>query len=897
MKDEIRTSAIGADTEKQSNLQVATWRPGAVLKELCTDEARRHVLRLAVESKEPHAMEVLNHELAHLLRFREATVRGMASEKKIVYLEKYVTAARLQTPLASALITFHFEERAELLCSFLDLWGVEHDDHGRIEGSPKKTPAPAEVTRTISVLREKFDPRDIAVYLATAGLATIEWQDVLWPAIASLIETRPQEDGPAPALPTPRLPEDSPGFTTLDQLLITTVVASLGETEGALSRDQVYDLIEEVIHLSSSRHRSYFHRGFLETLAGDSNGDHFPEENAARRAWYLAGRVMGLARKGDHAEIRELFRNSLQDFRELMSEAGAQPAAGMVAERIFNAFWGDVAFEQAASSITPKAAASAGPRFLARLLSAARELFLKRRLAPATLVLDLFDSAVRSLGPGDVPPESVMVEARRRRAQILRAQGHFELAGGEFAKLVDNAATAPRSDVLADLALCRASFKWLSDAGVPRQKADVPDQFRRLGSVEKELRAAAAADGRPTNAVYLLGVFTLLGQRYEEAAGHLENAYAGMSQRDEFYPEALLKCRLYYALSILLSLQEPLFGVARDLLRELGAETFPDWPEWLLAEALQSAKVAGSEGVALAEWAAERFPESLATFLDTPGFIARSGLLTSKLRLRALDTERALDTRWVDCQTLLEVSRERTNVDGAHEALDALEDLAGLSPSMADRFEVFLVDEANYMPFWTWEEVQRTRTRLLEAKGKLQEAAGLLVGLIHRSLSQDNVEAARGARERISSYRISFDCPEVDGRLSALETKEADEEGGTQAALAAGGRIRVLFVGGNETQERYDEEVRMVLRVSAPRVDVDFVHPGWTSNWGTVARRVNELMEVHDVMVLMQFVRTEFGRRVRDDVGKGGKRWFPCTGHGRDSIIGAIVRAAVAVQA
>jgi len=47
-----------------------------------------------------------------------------------------------------------------------------------------------------------------------------------------------------------------------------------------------------------------------------------------------------------------------------------------------------------------------------------------------------------------------------------------------------------------------------------------------------------------------------------------------------------------------------------------------------------------------------------------------------------------------------------------------------------------------------------------------------------------------------------------------------------------------------------------------------------------------------DAVVLMRFMRTNFGREARRLCNQSAKRWFACTGHGRDSICAALDEAA-----
>jgi hypothetical protein len=100
--------------------------------------------------------------------------------------------------------------------------------------------------------------------------------------------------------------------------------------------------------------------------------------------------------------------------------------------------------------------------------------------------------------------------------------------------------------------------------------------------------------------------------------------------------------------------------------------------------------------------------------------------------------------------------------------------------------------------------------------------------------------------------------------------------------------FRIVFVGGNETQERYDDYIRETIAVDWPKAQVQFFHTGWSANWGREFAGIVKAGNEADAVVIMRFVRTMFGRGLRSQIVKP---WFPCTGHGRASVLGTIERA------
>jgi hypothetical protein len=59
--------------------------------------------------------------------------------------------------------------------------------NGSIEADDYKTPTPDEVQKAVDELGNRFDKRDIALYLASAGLLMGDgWRDAMWPAVDKL---------------------------------------------------------------------------------------------------------------------------------------------------------------------------------------------------------------------------------------------------------------------------------------------------------------------------------------------------------------------------------------------------------------------------------------------------------------------------------------------------------------------------------------------------------------------------------------------------------------------------------------------------------------------------------------------------------------------------------------
>lgn len=110
--------------------------------------------------------------------------------------------------------------------------------------------------------------------------------------------------------------------------------------------------------------------------------------------------------------------------------------------------------------------------------------------------------------------------------------------------------------------------------------------------------------------------------------------------------------------------------------------------------------------------------------------------------------------------------------------------------------------------------------------------------------------------------------------------------------------VTVLFVGGNETQDRYHRAIEASLTASfGGRLRVEWFSTGWASNWPKDAARVEARFKGADVVVIMSYIRTMLGQRLRKTAGEAGLPWVACTGHGRAAIERSIRTAAELVLA
>ncbi|HYC91455.1 MAG TPA: hypothetical protein VEO54_19695 [Thermoanaerobaculia bacterium] len=161
------------------------WTARRILKELADADRRRAILTTFWKTADQQHRMIVQMQLARSLNFREETVRKMPPEKKADLLASRIGVPDFDQYLEMALMTYHTTQKSEMLAAFLDRWNVPHEN-GSIESDDYKVPSADEVRAAAKELTQ-FDPQDVKIYLATAGLLMAEgWRDSTWPVVDSL---------------------------------------------------------------------------------------------------------------------------------------------------------------------------------------------------------------------------------------------------------------------------------------------------------------------------------------------------------------------------------------------------------------------------------------------------------------------------------------------------------------------------------------------------------------------------------------------------------------------------------------------------------------------------------------------------------------------------------------
>jgi hypothetical protein len=754
---------------------------------------------------------------------------------------------------------------------------------------------------------------------------------------------------PRPELPArlPLPPPEPPGLSALDRLLLRTRAATLAEAQGAPDAPELEALVDEVMSLSAERPRSAYHVGLLAS-SGNTMAPAVPTGSAAHAAWYHAGRLAGWAQRQQWGEITRFYTDEPSAAAALFRQgegldawAGAWLLAGLLAADV----------PALAADVLRHCPAVASLAARETLLDAADALLRGDRPAETSVILDVLAalppltmSLPATEGTDDAPVAAYAARLRRAQAECLQAQGLFGAARARLEAALGEAAGAERARLLGALGLVAGEFAQLGELRLPEAEMDAAPWQRRLEAGAPYFRQALAADlaspstsgeafsappsiggpggpsappsltqsGATATASLGLGALDWLSERPALARPHFEAALGALlaqpagHQRRGVLPQA----QFYLGACLLLDLDTVAHDRALDLLRQAMAAGFrasaPTWQRLLDLVALDAS---------LADPLFALFRQQVDAPGDAPplpadlvqAFLARCAPRSDAAR-RALARECAhhdlpAERRWELLRRLLRAQRQAGDPDGAGTTLDTLEGLAlalgDNSAAWQQRWYDFLADPANYEPEWSWEDVLWSRVRTLEQLNRDDEAFWLLDTPFSRLLADATPEALAAAEDLLAHARALAVSPEaraalpemaarLRARQEAARQEGALDDDGLAAQLRGGRVLRVLFVGGNETQARHENSLRAALEqrdeTSGGRVVLEFRNPGFNSNWDKTLEAVRGYRGRVDALVLMPFVRTQLGRALRRLASEFDIPWVPCTGKGYDSM-------------
>jgi tetratricopeptide (TPR) repeat protein len=840
----------------------------------------------AEQGGDDDARDALIALVAKERHFREKTVQTWTNAK--------LTAAAARCTLehgdtiGGALRALHLSQRRPLMGAFYDHLAITHED-GVVEVTELPEPAApaARCADAAEAILATFPADDALIFVFSLVALYPQQFSVLGDWVRDRFAMHPTALARLDASPTLRdtgehaipIAADAFGFTTLDRRLIITIVDSASSVHGALSEDELDDLLLELVQLNSQRHQTFFHVGFRDALFKRPLGDGIPAENAQRRAWYWAGAVTGVARKGGSSAVIELF-----DRDENVRQLGRSAAASAAAIECFRALCAAGRFAVASGFLSRDVVVESRP-LQRELVDAATRLIRENRAPDARPMLDLAWEAYLTVRAAGGPADSRFFrELRRRRALCFRQVGETAAARELLEELAKDPDALTRAIAMADLGLIACGRRRLGELRLPGEDGELRGFLESVHPGEDYFRKAVTEGPvRPAHAQFALAVLALAERRFQEAARRLEEALVLFNQSADVYSHdgTLGLAQLYHGLSVCNCYDEaaPLAQACDNI--QLGLAAGARIPRWLIKPTVDALAIMRTELASrVIASITDSADESTLDALWSPDTARLSPPLVNAFLRRAASPSRRIDDRAAEYRRVLPALLELGDTERARDALEFLEEAAGSGVGCTELLSL-IDDPRNYRPVWDEARAIETKAFLLESLGRVQEAAETLEVAAHRLLALGDVESVEEASLILGHLEVLGDSarPSIERLASGVEARcralavEA-EEVDIQPNVA----VRILVVGGNEVQRKMEEDIRATVANRYPSVTLDFMHTGWSSNWSTFAGEFRRRLPGVDGVVFLSLMRTMLGRTLRRECtvprigcGRGGQ--------------------------
>lgn len=675
-------------------------------------------------------------------------------------------------------------------------------------------------------------------------------------------------------------------ITALDRLLINAVVDARQAVTGALNEADLNDAVDEFINLNGRRHQSYYHAGLRDALFEQRT--ELPAESRDRMRWYWTGAIFGWARSeswqaivdayDEHAAVREL-------------GDGLDRASGSVGLEIAKALWNTGRGAELTAFVTVALAMRNRAVYLL-LLEVGTTLLRRREAGAARAVFDLLMRCEQAGKPQALAEQASRV--RRRMAHCLRLLGEHQRAEELLLDLLHDGDADMLPMIHADLGMLKGGFALLDEVRIPDDDVARHDLVDRLKAGEPHYRQAIEMPDAPfvAHGHYCLGVLALtddaLGkERYAPADAHLERAHAHFAANRASYPPSLVaQAELYLGIAKA-QLWTPLHVNRAGHFIAAGLDAEAHMPTCFIAETIEAldCSEAGVEEVAapLLQAGGDEALDALAA----TAYGAGDPPVAEKLLQRA---ERNGYPESSAAADLRAASRMSVGDDVQAEILDRLEGLA--ANGVADQeFLELLEDPKAYDPAWSRDDAAVASARCLEAQGRFSDALQKLREVFHRYMQKGRAHDALSILKCIRAYGLSEDEYVDLERRHAHAAADAESSAGVRAT-----HVHVLVVGGDETQAKGAGKVESKVGERDSRISMHFIRTGWTSNWKEHLDDVERRLPDVDGVVILRFIRTTLGKRVREACRKRDTPWRLCWSGGQGGVAEAIVEVADAAR-
>jgi len=694
----------------------------------------------------------------------------------------------------------------------------------------------------------------------------------------------------------------------LDRIVIRAIVASVTGEEGALTQPQLREFVSKVHKLNTGRFKSYFYIGFIDALQLQLVAQPGGGMNSPRRAWYLAGYHFGMRRM----KTDEGFLDGIEAITQSDLEALADPLARGAAQKLLSPVV-RAAVQETRVEVIARWLQLCGPYDRSAVMDAVR-FALKEQGVSVEQNAALLAACLNALQMRrEIEGIAAMHQAElallfsligcfreihgwTRFTRGLRQIRRLSLSG-------DAAAEISVACAMHDLHIVRP-LKLIpsTDEALERSARVLPVFVRQLGPhVEKGVLDDIASVLRVI-AEASAGGAVLSSLEVVETVERVQSAYAAIATSNAARFGTFPKEEVVKSLEVLSAIAVVVVPL-EDRFAESAAVVY-DWiaaghrlPPSVLQVAFQSLLLLDSPIVA------EFFVECVK--LHGPDFVKTDAVArivtmpdaraAREVILKLLEDDRVslpTDQRW-ELASILGRAAATGGVDPrlAVVCIDHLERIVDSHRKQFGRKFIDLLAQDCWQNVLDEELRESKQIDIASQIGDYASVGEQYSGMLQRALATADFGAAAEAVDALDSHGLrNWVKDEQRAHLASLRSDESDP------ADKAGDKARVLLVGGNEVQANYDQRLRDWFAKEAPRIQLEFIHSGWKSNWSEYVAQVERRLKAGagspDAIVVITMIRTILGEKVRALAGEYERPWVACTGRGFESLRRSALKAA-----
>jgi hypothetical protein len=696
--------------------------------------------------------------------------------------------------------------------------------------------------------------------------------------------------------------EESGEFLLYEQEIIKALARGAISRTDAVEAEDAVEMARQVIDDAPGRARVFFLLGFAQALhrrKPDLSGVN--GINPERISWFFGGYVHGLARQTDSKAIVAFIKET-PDMFTVFLEKPEHPAFaqthGFISKALSDAEEAGM-FRELISSGVYVFGEVDNFTLLLQGSAMARELTSKRNYDEVLKLCSTLKSLADRLAKSEMPffarfAAKNMKQLRRREAIAMLGKGDQEGARAAFGQLAAEGNSREKVEARAWIAMAKAGLTDFFAVFPSATQEQFEKSGERMQAVLREItdQKMEASKLSPTVGA-CAGMAEYCHGNYPAALAHFRNAAEALMQEGRpTTSRAYLWLRFMRSSSQLMSMDFSSPEVIVDDFEVVaGSKITP--ASWFYAALVESAALFPDQRL---------LPLVLAAVPDEDGEKHFKAYQSADI-LPQNAQKRVAYAQWLPgskrkkkdvFDQLCQVVRwdiKAGKLEAAEIAIDGLEQLAEESDEFATDL-LNLVSEKGVVPDIMEEATQlELRIRLLLRLKRDTDAVQLMLERFRKAATSSNAWHREQSLELLAELKATeADLSQVSV-IAAKLAAEFDSNNTGNDIIATAGKVRVIYVGGNEIQQRYEKDIVAELAVEHPNLSVDFEYPGWSSNWASVADGIKSRLGDYDGLVLSYFVRTIFGRTIRK-MCTDTCPWWAAPGHGKASIKRGILAAA-----